>query len=66
MAFPEFAHILWETTKPTIGLTDNESVTRFFETKANPPVLWNECDYIMKHNIEKHKLPAHSTQQLNF
>ena len=30
MAFLEFAHILWETTKPTIVLTDNKSVTRFF------------------------------------
>ena len=27
MAFLEFAHILWETTKPTIVLTDNKSVT---------------------------------------
>ena len=32
MAFLEFAHILWETSKPTIVLTDNKSVTRFFET----------------------------------
>ena len=30
MAFLEFAHILWEVTKPTIVLTDNKSVTRFF------------------------------------
>ena len=33
MALLEFAHILWETTKPTIVLTDNKSVTRFFQTK---------------------------------
>ena len=30
LAFLKFAHILWETTKPTIVLTDNKSVTRFF------------------------------------
>ena len=30
MVFLEFAHILWEATKPTIILTDNKSVTRFF------------------------------------
>ena len=30
MAFLEFAHILWKATKPTIVLTDNKSVTRFF------------------------------------
>ena len=36
MAFLEFAHILWEATKPTIVLTDdNKSVIRFFQT-GNP------------------------------
>ena len=39
MTFLEFAHILWEATKPTIVLTDNKSVTRFFQTKAIPPAL---------------------------
>ena len=48
MAFLEFAHILWEATKPTIVLTDNNSVTRFFQTKAIPPVLWNACDYVLQ------------------
>ena len=47
-SFVEFAHILWETTKPTIVLTDNKSVTRFFETKAIPPSLWNACDYVLQ------------------
>ena len=46
MAFPEFAQILWEATKPTVVLTDNKSVTRFFQTKAIPPALWNACDYV--------------------
>ena len=41
MAFLEFAHNLWEATKPTYVLTDNESVTRFFQTKTIPPALWN-------------------------
>ena len=30
----ELAHILWESTKPTIFLTDNKSAARFFQTKA--------------------------------
>ena len=47
MAFLEFAHILWDATKPTIVLTDNKSVTRFFQTKAIPPALWNACDYVL-------------------
>ena len=52
MAFPEFAHILWEATKPTIILTDNKSVTRFFQTKAIPPALWNACDYVLQVNFK--------------
>ena len=53
MAFLEFAHILWEATKPTIVLTDNKSVTRFFQTKAIPPALWNACDYVLQFNFKR-------------
>ena len=52
MAFLELAHILWEATKPTIVLTDNKSETRFFQTKAIPPALWNACDYVMQFNLK--------------
>ena len=52
MAFLEFAHILWEPSKPMIVLTDNKSVTRFFQTKAIPPSLWNACDYVLQFNFE--------------
>ena len=52
MAFLEFAHILWETSKPTIVLTDNKSVTRFFQTKAIPPSLWNARDYVLQFNFQ--------------
>ena len=52
MAFLEFAHVFWETTKPTIVLTDNKSVTRFFQTKAIPPSLWNACDYVLQFNFK--------------
>ena len=52
MAFLEFAHILWEATKPTIVLTDNKSVTRFFQTEAIPPSLWKACDYVLQFNFE--------------
>ena len=52
MAFLEFAHILWEATKPTIVLTDNKSVTRLFQTKAIPPGLWNACDYVLQSNFK--------------
>ena len=52
MAFFEFAHNLWETSKPTIVLTDNKSATRFFQTKAIPPSLWNACDYVLQFNFK--------------
>ena len=52
LTFLEFAHILWETSKPTIVLKDNKSVTRFFQTKAIPPSLWNACDYVLKFNFK--------------
>ena len=52
LAFLEFAHILWETSKPTIVLTDNKSVTRFFQTKTIPPSLWNACNYVLQFNFE--------------
>ena len=53
MAFLEFAHILWETSKLTIVLTDNKSVNLFFQTKAIPPSLWNACDYVLQFNFKK-------------
>ena len=53
MAFFEFPHILWEATKPTIVLTDNKSVTRFFQTRATPPSLWNACDYVLHSNFKR-------------
>ena len=43
-AFLGSSHILWETTLPTLVMTDNRSVTRFFQTKVIPPTLWNACD----------------------
>ena len=51
MAFFEFANILWEATKPTFVLTD-KSVTRFFQTKAIPPALWNASDYVLQFNFK--------------
>ena len=52
MAIPEFAHILWETSEPTIVLTDKKSVTPLFQTKAIPPSLWNACDYALQFNFK--------------
>ena len=34
-----------------IILTDNKSVTRFFQTKIIPPPLWNACDFVIQFNF---------------
>ena len=47
IALLEFAHIMCETTKSAIVLTDNKSVTRFFQTKAISRALWNACGYVL-------------------
>ena len=52
MAILEFAHILWDATKPTIVLTDKKSVTRFFQTKAVQPPFWNACGYVLQFNFK--------------
>ena len=31
---------------------DNKSFTRFFQTKAIPPSLWNACDYVLHFNFK--------------
>ena len=52
MAFLEFAHSLWEASKPTNVLTDNKSVNRFFQTKAVPSSLWMACDYVLQFSFK--------------
>ena len=52
MAFFELAHILCETAKPTIVLTDNKAVTIFFQTEAFPTALWNACDHVFQFNLK--------------
>ena len=50
-AFLEYSHILWEATLPTLVMTDNRSVTSFFQIKAIPPTLWNACDNVLHFNF---------------
>ena len=50
-AILEYSHILWETTLSTLVMTDNWSITRYFQTKAIPPTLWNACDYVPQFNF---------------
>ena len=52
MAFLAFTHILWEASKPTITLSYNKSVIRFFQTKALPPFSWTLCEYMLQFNFK--------------
>ena len=57
-AFKEFGHIFWGTPKTVIILTDNKSVTRFFQTKIIPPPLWNACDFVIQVNFTIAHIPG--------
>ena len=57
-AFKEFGHIFWGTPTPVIILTDNKSVTRFFQTKISPPTLWNACDYVNQFSFTIAHIPG--------
>ena len=41
-----------------IILTDNKSVTRFFQTKIIPPTLWNACNYVIQFNFTIAHIPG--------
>ena len=65
-AFKEFGHIFWGTPKPVIILTDNKSVTRFFQTKIIPPTLWNACDYVIQFNFTIAHIPGKNNTAANY
>ena len=50
-AFLEYRRLLSETTLPTLEMTNNRSMTHFFQTQAIPPTLWNACDYVLHFNF---------------
>ena len=65
-AFMEYSHILWGSTKPVIVLTDNKSVTRFFQTKIIPPALLNACDFVLQFNFTIAHVPGRLNTAADF
>ena len=57
-AFDTFAHILWGTTKPVLVLTDNKSLTRFFQAKTIPSILWTCVDHVLNFNFLLGHIPG--------
>ena len=47
-ASDELAHKFWGVKKPTIVMTDNKALFRFFQSKRFPPKLWNLCDQTLQ------------------
>ena len=65
-AFMESSHILWGSSKPTIVLTDNKSVTRFFQTKMIPPSLLNACDFVLQFHFKIAHVPGRMNAAADF
>ena len=57
-ALDTFANIIWGCKKPILILTDNRSVTRFFQTKIIPPTLWNALDHVLSFDIILGHIPG--------
>ena len=57
-ALDNFANIIWGCKKPVLILTDNRSITRFFETKIIPPTLWNALDHVLSFDITLGDIPG--------
>ena len=57
-AFDNFAHILWGSTKPVLVLTDNRSLTRFFQAKTIPSSLWTCVDHVLNFNFVLGHIPG--------
>ena len=55
--------ILGETTLPTLIMTDNRPVTRFFRTKLIPPRLWDVSDYVLQFKFRKRTSLLRKTQR---
>ena len=58
MAFKEFGHIIWGSTKPVIITTDSKSVTELFKAEMIPPPLWKACDFVLQFNFTIAHIPG--------
>ena len=65
-ALDQFAHYLWEATKPNLILTDNRSLTQFFISKVIPPSLWNFWDCVLSFNVIIAHIPGKANYAADF
>ena len=57
-AFDNFSHIFWGRTKLVLVLTDNNSLTRFFQAKTLPSCLWKGVDTVLTFNFVLGHIPG--------
>ena len=57
-ALEHFSHFIWGAEKPVIVLTDNKSLTNFFQSKSLHPSLWNLMDRIIGYNVVLAHIPG--------
>ena len=65
-ALDHFAHFVWGATKPVLVLTDNRSLTQFFQSKSIHPSLWNSLDRVLSFNILLAHIPGKANSAADF
>ena len=65
-ALEHFSHFIWGTEKPVIVLTDNKSLTSFFQSKSIPPSLWNFLDRLLSYNLVIAHIPGRANYAADF
>ena len=66
-ALETFEANIWGATKyPIILLTDNKSLTRFFQSKTLPPSLWSKAEYFMSFNLILGHIPGRANAAADY
>ena len=65
-ALDHFAHFIWGATKPVLVLTDNRSLTQFFQSKSIHPSRWNCLDRVLSFNFELAYIPGKANSAADF
>ena len=61
-----FAHFIWGAFKPVLVLTDNRSLTQFFQSKSIHLSLWNCLDRVLSFDILLAHIPGKAISAADF
>ena len=65
-AFDTFAHTLWGAKLPVLVLTDNRSLTQYFQAKTTPSPLWTAVDQVLNFSFIIGHIPGTANAAANF